>query len=165
MSDPIFERTSVRQYLDKPVEGEKIERLLRAGMQAPSAMNQKPWEFYVVTNKEIKAKLGHVTPFARPCLNAPLVIVPMMKTKVHLSMFRIEDISASVENILLEATELGLGAVWMGVAPLKERMKMIEDILGNPEGLEAFCLVAIGYPSSEHEQVSRFDETRVHYLK
>ena len=59
----IFHRISVRKYEDRPVEKEKIMEILRAGMQAPSACNQQPWEFYVVTDKEKIQKLSKVTPY------------------------------------------------------------------------------------------------------
>ena len=55
--DQIFKRTSIRRYLDQPVEAEKTEYLLKAAMQAPSAGNQQPWEFYVITNRDILEKL------------------------------------------------------------------------------------------------------------
>ena len=63
MDQIIFHRTSIRKYQDRPVEEDKIRRILRAAMQAPSAANQQPWEFYVVTDKEILEKLSRVSPF------------------------------------------------------------------------------------------------------
>lgn len=60
----IFHRTSVRKYTNQPVEQEKIEKILRAGMAAPSAMNQQPWEFYVVENKEVLKKLSKCSQYA-----------------------------------------------------------------------------------------------------
>ena len=60
----IFHRTSIRRYLDKPVENEKIEKLLQAAMAAPSAGNQQPWEFYVVKDTAILEKLSNTSPYA-----------------------------------------------------------------------------------------------------
>lgn len=65
--DQIFKRTSIRRYLDQPVEAEKTEYLLKAAMQAPSAGNQQPWEFYVITNRDILEKLSKISPYARAC--------------------------------------------------------------------------------------------------
>ena len=60
----IFHRVSIRKYEDKPVEKEKILQILKAGMQAPSACNQQPWEFYVVTDKEKIRELSKATPYS-----------------------------------------------------------------------------------------------------
>ena len=73
--DSIFHRVSIRKYQDKPVEKEKTEAILRAAMQAPSAANQQPWEFYVVTDKEILKELSEASPYAKMVANAPVAIV------------------------------------------------------------------------------------------
>ena len=73
----IFHRISVRKYEDRPVEKEKIMEILRAGMQAPSACNQQPWEFFVVTDKEKIRELSKVTPYTGCAAEAPVVIVPV----------------------------------------------------------------------------------------
>ena len=73
--DAIFHRMSIRKYQEKPVEPEKIEKLLRAAMAAPSAFNQQPWEFYVIRNKEKIGKLSTVTPYTGCAVHAPLVFV------------------------------------------------------------------------------------------
>ena len=77
----IFHRISVRKYEDRPIEKEKIMEILRAGMQAPSACNQQPWEFYVVTDKEKIQKLSKVTPYTGCATGAPVVIVPVYRTE------------------------------------------------------------------------------------
>ena len=77
----IFHRVSIRKYQDKPVEKEKIMQILKAGMQAPSACNQQPWEFYVVTDKEKIEELSKATPYSRCAAGAPVVIVPVYRTK------------------------------------------------------------------------------------
>ena len=71
----IYSRVSIRRYLDKPVEKEKTEAILRAAMQAPSAVNQQPWEFYVITNKEKLEALSRISPYAGMTKNAPIAIV------------------------------------------------------------------------------------------
>lgn len=164
-NDPVFLRTSVREFSAKKVEEGKIERLLRAAMQAPSAVNQQPWEFYVVTEPETLQKLGKATPFSAPAARAPLAVVPMMKKDgIRLAQFREIDLSFACENILLEATELSLGGVVLGIAPLKTRMEDVRKILNAPENLEVFCIIALGYPLKEQKQVSRYDESRIHRI-
>lgn len=163
----IFHRVSIRKYQDKPVEEEKIIKMLRAAMAAPSARNQQPWEYYVITNEEIKEKLSTVTPYSSFTKAAPLVFVACYRDADRLPSpdFAHIDMSASVENLLLEADELGLGAVWMGIAPRAERMADVAEIIGLPDNLSVFCLIACGYPGETRMQEDRYDESRVHYLK
>lgn len=160
----IFKRVSIRKYQDKPVEQEKIERMLRAAMAAPSACNQQPWEFYVATDKEVIGKLADSSPFAGCAKNAPVVFVPCYRKECQVPEFAQIDMSAAVENLLLEAEELGLGAVWLGVAPREERMKAVGEILSIPENLAVFAMISCGYPAEEKAQQDRYEECRVHYI-
>lgn len=160
----IFHRVSIRKYQDRPVEQEKITLMLRAAMAAPSACNQQPWEFYVVTDKGKIAELSESTPFTKPAKGAPLLFVPCYRANTKLLNYAEIDMSAAVQNLLLEADELGLGAVWMGIAPMKMRMKKVRGILGIEESLEPFALVPCGYPAEEREQQDRYEEGRVHYI-
>lgn len=161
----IFHRVSIRKYQDKPVEAEKIEKLLRAAMAAPSACNQQPWEFYVVTNPETIQKLSETSPYAKCAAGASVVFVPCYRKEGLVApMYADIDLSAAVENLLLEADELGLGAVWMGISPLPDRMKAVERVLNAPENLAAFALIPCGYPAEARPQQDRYDEARVHYV-
>lgn len=163
----IFHRVSIRKYQDKAVEKEKIITMLRAAMAAPSACNQQPWEYYVVTNKEKITELSQTSPYASCAKNAPVVFVACYKkTEQIIAPTYVEiDLSASVENLLLEADELGLGAVWIGIAPLEERMEAVRQVIDLPENLYAFALIACGYPAEERVQQDRYEEDRVHYLE
>lgn len=162
----IFHRTSIRSYQDIPVEQEKITKILQAAMAAPSACNQQPWEYYVVTNKDKIMELSQASPYATPAKEAPLVFVPCYrKTKgIVVPEYLHIDMSASVENLLLEIDALGLGAVWLGIAPEAERMEAVGKVLDLPEELCAFALVPCGYPVKESTQENRYDESRVHYI-
>jgi len=117
--DAILTRTSVRSYEKKSIEKEKIEKLLRAGMAAPSALNKQPWHFVVVTDRSRLESLSEANPYAAMVAKAPLAIVvcgDMNKTlEGDASAFWIQDCSAASENILLAAAGMGLGAV--GGAP------------------------------------------------
>ena len=160
----IFHRISVRKYQDKKVEKEKVELMLSAAMAAPSACNQQPWEFYVVTDKKMIEQLSEASPYAKCAKEAPLVFVPCFRTDgIAPDYFNI-DMSASVENLLLEADHLGLGAVWMGISPDEGRMTAVRKVLDIPEHLHAFALVPCGYPAEERAQQDRYDENRVHYI-
>lgn len=159
----IFSRASVRNYHNKEVEKEKIELLLKAAMAAPSAANQQPWEFYVVQNKDLLKQLADCSPYAGCVSHAPAAIVNCYRKNVLMPEYAEIDMSACTENILLEATELGLGAVWLGIAPLKDRMEAVRKILGVPDSLQPFAIIPFGYPVNEMEQQDRYEQSRVYY--
>ena len=128
--DSIFHRISVRRYEDKQVEKEKLMQILRAGMQAPSACNQQPWEFYVVTNPEKIKALSKATPYAGCAANAPVVIVPVYRKEGLIAPdFAQIDLSIAQENMWLETDAQGLGGVWIGIAPMEEQMEEVHKLL------------------------------------
>ena len=162
----VFHRVSIRKYEDKAVEKEKIIQILKAGMQAPSACNQQPWEFYVVTDKEKIQELSKATPYSGCAAEAPVVIVPVYHTKglVVQDMAQI-DMAIAQENIWLETDALGLGGVWIGIAPMQDRMNLVHKILNLPKNLEVFSLFALGYPAETRPQQDRFDPGRIHFIE
>lgn len=163
--DAIFKRVSVRSYRDQPVEDEKIEKILRAAMAAPSAGNQQPWEYYVVKDRDTIEKLAKCSPYSGCAAKAPVVIVPCLRTKGLLFPELGEvDLSITTENILLEVVEQGLGGVWLAVAPFDDRIEKVDAALGLSDDLHAFALVPIGYPKKEKPQEDRYDETRIHTI-
>ncbi|MCK8058475.1 MULTISPECIES: nitroreductase family protein [unclassified Fusibacter] len=163
----INERRSVRKYLDKPVEQEKVEALLRAAMQAPSAGNQQPWEFIAIQNSQKLNALAKMSPYSRPIAESALAIVVVAaESRMKFPEYWQQDLAAATQNLLLEATDLGLGAVWLGVAPLEERMRFISELLELTEDSKVFSVVAIGYPvmADSNRFVDRFDPSRIKYL-
>jgi len=161
----IFTRVSIRKYQAKPVEPEKLTAILRAAMAAPSAGNQQPWEFYVITNPELIAQLSTVSPYSGCAKGAPVVIVSAYREKLWAPMYAQIDMSIAMENLWLACEAEGLGGVWMGIAPQEERMQAVEQLVGIPEGQRAFAIFPLGYPAEERQQQNRFDESRIHYIK
>lgn len=161
----IFTRVSIRKYQDRPVEKEKTLAILRAAMQAPSAGNQQPWEFYVVTNKEKLKALSEVHPYSGMTKDAPAAIVAAYRKECILPDYAQIDLSIAMENLWLEADAQGLGGVWLGIAPMEERMKSVEEILNIPDSMRAFAIFPYGYPAEERKQQDRFDESRIHYVE
>ena len=161
----IFHRISVRKYQDRPVEREKIEQILRAAMQAPSATNQQPWEFFVVTDPEKLEALSRVHPYAGMTKDAPAAIVPAYRKDCRLPSFAQIDLAICLENLWLETDAQGLGGVWLGIAPSEERMKLVEGILDMPENLRAFAIFPFGYPAEERPQQDRYDASRIHWVE
>ena len=165
--DAIYNRSSVRSFSADKVSAEDIEALLRAAMAAPSAGNQQPWEFYVVQDEAKLKSLATASPYAKPASKAPCVIVPCVRTnELRFAECAPQDMSAAIENMLLEACELGLGTVWMGIAPAQERMERVAQTLVLPEGIEPFALVAVGYPAEipNPQGATRYDAKRIHWV-
>ena len=159
----LYHRVGIRKYQNQPVEKEKIEALLRAAMQAPSAGNQQPWEFYVVTDQKKLEALSRVSPYAGMTRDAPVAIVSAYRTDCRLPDYAQIDLSIAMENLWLETDAQGLGGVWLGIAPLGDRMRAVEEIIGMPETLRAFAIFPFGYPAEERKQQDRFDPDRIHW--
>lgn len=163
----IFERRSIRKYTDAPVSDADIERLLRAAMQAPSAVNQQPWEFAVLKDKELMLKVLDFHPYSTPLKTADCAIVVCMKKAASpmLEPYRMQDCAAATQNILLEAVHLGLGTVWMGVYPDETRVNGVRELLQAPEDITPFCIIAVGHPAEQPGPTDRYDAARVHINK
>ena len=161
----IFERVSVRRFEDKAVEPEKIEKILRAGMAGPSGGNQRPWEFYVVRDRNTIDALAGASPYAGCVRNANTVIVPCFRTSglIYPELTDM-DMSACVENMLIEITALGLGGVWLSIAPYEDRMRKTDEILGLNDDLRSFALIPVGYPATTPVPHDRYEESRVHEI-
>ena len=160
----IYERVSVRRYEDRPVEPEKIEALLRAAMAAPSAGNQQPWEFYVIRDREMLDRLAGVTPYSGCAGRAPVAIVSAWREKLWAPSYAQIDMSIAMENLWLACAEQGLGGVWLGIAPLEDRMRAVEEIVGIPAGQRAFAIFPLGYPAESRKQQDRWDPERIHWI-
>lgn len=161
----IFTRTSTRRFTPDKVESKYIVKILRAAMAAPSAVNQQPWEFWVSDDPEINERLSQATPYATPAKNAPVVIVPCYRTNDLPAPMMVDiDMAICAENILLEAEELGLGAVMLGVAPIEDRMNYVAEVLKLPENFRPFMIIPVGYPVSKTPQEDRYEPAKIHTL-
>ncbi len=164
--DNILARTSIRSYQDRPVEQDKIEKLLRAGMAAPSAVDKRPWHFVVVIDKHVLEGLAQANPNAGMAARAPLAIVVCGdKTKAlkRVPDYWVQDASAATENILIAAQGMGLGAVWTGTYPVTERVEKVASVLNLPEHIIPFCTIVIGYPEHYQAPKDKWDEGNISY--
>lgn len=166
-SDFIFKRKSIRDYTSQNIDENSINTILKAAMQAPSALNVQGWEFLVVKNRENIEKLSKMSKYSGCAKNANTLILVMAnlekfpKTRVWFP----QDLSAATENILLEATNLGIGSVWLGLYPDSKRIEYVKEVLDLPLNIIPFSLVALGYPKNEYTVEDKYDETKVHYEK
>lgn len=163
--DNIATRTSIRDYEARPVEKEKVEKMLRAAMAAPTAMNKQPWHFVVVEQRSVLDSLAGANPYAKKLLKAPLAIVVCGDMDKVIEGggrdFWIQDASAATENLLLAAHAMGLGAVWTGAYPSEERSKAISATLSLPDNLIPLNMIVIGYPAEHPQPKDKFNEENI----
>ena len=165
----IMTRVSVRQFTTEKPSEEQITVLLRAAMAAPSAINKQPWDFLVVDDPAILQKIGEQFPNSRVQNNAQVAIVPCGNLSKAIEGeaqdFWIQDVSAAVENLLLAAHSMGLGAVWTGLIPIKERANQAAELLGLPEQIVPLCIIPVGYPAEQPAVKDKYKEENIHYNK
>ncbi len=157
--DPIKQRQSVRAFLDKPVEREKLTLCLEAARLAPSASNSQPWKFIVVDDKLLKDKLcaaafQGIYTINSFCKTAPVIIVivseaPKLFTRIggmfHGTSYHLIDLGIAGEHFVLQAQELGLGTCWLGW--FNERA--VKNVLKIPQQKKVDILIALGYYDRE----------------
>ena len=165
--NPIFKRRSIRKFSDDEVSINQVKNLIKAGMQAPSAFNSQPWEFIIVSDKKDLEAVSKMSRFAKPAKRAQKLIIVLGNTK----KFRVvkdmiqQDLSACTQNILLQAVEEGLGAVWLGFYPKEDRVNALREYFNIPDHIIPFSVIAIGYPKDEKDPKSRYDESKIHLDK
>jgi nitroreductase len=165
--DMIYKRRSIRKFTDKPVNQETLEELLKAAMAAPTAMNAQPWEFIVVTDPEILKKFRSALMFAKQNYTAVICVCGSQRVQKNRAGNRFwqQDCSAATENILLAATALGLGSVWIGVHPVRPIEFQVKTILNIPDDVTPLNLIGLGYPAEMKDPRTQYDETKVHWQK
>lgn len=165
ITDYIFQRRSIRKYLVKDVEEDKLVLLLKAAMAAPTAANRQPWEFIVVTNNEKLTELRSTLREGQ--YNAPAAIVVCGNKKLAFSNadkeIWVQDCSAAIENMLITATGIGLGSVWIGLYPQVNKCKPVSKILNIPDHVIPMSVVYIGYPDEYKEPRTQYNEKRVYW--
>jgi len=164
----IKKRRSIREYLPKEVEKEKLDEILKAAMFAPTAHNRRSWEFVVVRDKETIEKLSKATKWSDFAKEAPVVVI--LCADETLDPRWVEDLSIAAGYIYLEAVNQGLGTCWIAVRDPQgsiDEENYVREIIGAPEKIRILCLMPLGYSAEkkdEHED-SEFDLNKVHKEK
>jgi nitroreductase len=163
----IFERRSIRKYTEQEVSAESVKELLKAAMAAPSAGNQQTWDFIVVRNRMLLNEIPKFHPNAQMLVDAPaaIIVCGVPEREKKYTGYWVQDCAAAVENILIEAQFLGLGAVWLGIYPNEDRIERLRELFGIPESIVPFAVISIGYPAGIKEASQRYDEGKIHFDK
>ena len=165
MLESILDRRSIRNYKDTPVTEDELHALLECAMYAPSAKNGRPWRFVVIDDRAVILKLAENHPFGKALNTAPMCIC-VCGVEGELKGYYVQDCAAATMNILTAAKELGLGSCWLGVAPREDRMEMVRNILGIPDEVKPFSLIALGHAATERRiRPNRWDGSMIHKNK
>ena len=161
--EAILTRRSVRQYTEGSISKDTIQSLLEAAMSAPSAGNQQPWQYVVIDDRNILDGITQVHPYSGMLKQAPLAIVVCgdMDREKHKGYW-VQDCSAATQNLLIAARALGLGAVWLGVYPLEDRINGLSRLLSLPGNIIPLAVISVGHPATEQGRADRYDDDRIH---
>jgi len=164
----IFGRRSIRIYSPGEITEPTVTKLLQAAMAAPSAMAKDPWRFVIVRNPEMLARLASALPGGKMLASASLGIAVCGDLEAALEghwSFLLQDCSAAIENLLLTAHGLGLGACWVGVHPGEQSLREVKQLLALPVSIMPIALVSLGYPGEEPGARTRYHPEYVHFDK
>lgn len=164
--ETIKSRRSTRKYTGEVVTDEQIKTLLELGFAAPSAHNYQPWHFIVVRDQDLLQKITSFHPYTKMLTQAGCgIIVCGDHEKQHLDGFIVEDCSASIQNMLIGAEELGLKTVWCGIHPIKELEDGFRETFSIPEDILPVGMVVVGNGDEDKDPIDRYIETKVHFDK
>lgn len=162
--EAIFNRRSIRRYSAKKVENELLEKIIEAGMYAPSAVNKQPWHFVVFRNKQLIQSIINIHPNASMLQKASAGILICFDTKLqHDEGYGPVDCSAATQNMLLAAHGLNLGACWIGIYPRKPRIEALHELFKLPEHVIPFAVISVGFSEEVKSKPDRFIRSRIHY--
>jgi len=164
----IHGRRSVRVYSPGEIAVETVTQVLQAAMAAPSAMTKDPWRFIIVRRQESLGALADALPGGKMLKTATLAIVVCGDLDVAFERqisFLLQDCSAAMENLLLAAHVLGLGACWVGVHPNENAVRALKDMFGLPARVVPMAAASLGLPGEEPDARTRYNPAYVHSEK
>ena len=160
----LFNRCSIRRFTNEPLTEEQINLLMKAAFSAPSAKNAQPWEFILVTDPRKLHELSDLSPYAKPISGSALgIIVCANLNRNEMIDFCEQDCAAATQNILLEATELGLGGVWLGMYPAPGRSERLKVVFNLPDKIVPLWMLAIGHPDEQTSVKDKWNDAYIHY--
>ena len=158
MNDPVLEaiykRRSIREFTDEPVARQLLLEIIRAGIWAPSGLNNQPWRFVIITDPDMRLKLAGQTHYQHVVTAArALIAVFLDQDAMYDAVKDHQAAGACIQNMLLATEALGLGAVWLGQI-LKNKAK-VNEILALDDKCDLMAVLAIGYPLHHNQKSSR----------
>lgn len=161
--DAILTRRSIRTYTSEQVSDEMVTQLLQAAMSAPTAANQ-PYHFVVIRDRSTLEAVLEFHPHAAMLKQASVAIAVVGDPSIETLKGRwVLDCAAATENMLIAANALGLGACWVGIYPVEERIRGLRQLLGLPDHSIPLSMVSLGYPAEKKAPPARFRQERIHH--
>jgi nitroreductase len=164
----IHGRKSVRSFTGQSVGKDALDKIIRAGMAAPTAVNKQPWAFVVIIDRKTLDTLAAGLPYAKMLDKAGAAIIvcaiPEKAYEKSLELAVIDSTCAS-ENILLAAEALGLGAVWTAAYPYKDRMDVARKVLNIPQDIIPLNVIPIGHPAGTDKPKDKYNSENIHWEK
>jgi nitroreductase len=154
MFELIKTRRSIRKFTQEAVDGEVIDKIIEAGIWAPSGLNNQPWRFAVIKDNDLKQEISALTHYSKVVVSAKVLIAVFLDTASSYDRTKdLQAIGACIQNMLLYIHSMGLGAVWLGEI-LKSRKEVL-SIVDGPEDFELMAVIALGHPASPGGKGSR----------
>lgn len=159
----ILTRRSIRRYTSDPVSDELVTELLKAATSAPTATNEA-WDFVVIRDRGVLEAVTAFHHHAQMLKQAQVAILVCGDPTREILKGRWPlDCAAATENMLIAANALGLGACWVGIYPVEERMQGMRQLLGIPEHVVPLSMVSLGHPAETKSPPDRFRPERIHH--
>jgi len=159
-------RRSIRAFTSRPVSMDVVRELIQAAMHAPSAGNEQPWHFLIITDREILDHVPDYHPYAGMLSEAPVAVLVCgdPRQEKHPGMW-VQDCAAATQNLLLAAHAKGLGAVWVGIHPREDRIEPLRQLITLPDVIIPFAIIPIGHPAEAPESEDRYRPELIHLNK
>ena len=160
----IQKRRSIRKFVLREIPDTDVTKVLKAGMAAPTAGNQQPWQFIVVRSREMLDRIVEAYPYSKQMVpDVPVVIMVCFDKdrEKYEDRWQIDCANATL-NMLLAVHMLGYGGLWLEIYPVEKRIKQIQHSFGIPESVIPFALVTVGHAAEEKPPSNRYDEELVH---
>jgi len=164
----IHSRKSVRNFTGESVSKEALDKIVRAGMAAPTAVNMQPWSFIIVTERKTLDALRSRLPYADMLdkAGAAIIVCAIPAEAFQQSAdIAVLDATCASENILLAAEALGLGAVWTSVYPDKDTMSAVRNVLGISPDIIPLNVIPIGHPTGIDKPKDKYNPKNIHWEK
>lgn len=162
--EALMTRRTIRKYRPERVpDAAQVRRLLEAAMRAPSAADARPWQFVVITRRDLLDRLEAAMPHCEMLRSAPLaILVCADPAREKIPGFWPQDCAVAAAHLELAAHALGLGACWIGLHPVPDRERAVRQELALPPAVIPFALISLGVPDETPAPDERYDEQRVH---
>jgi len=160
----LLNRRSIRKYKDQKISKEDIDKILKAAMYAPSAMNLQAWHFIVIDNRDVLIESIKSIPYAEMLKQSAAAILVCGDSLIEKNeSWLLQNCSASTQNILLSAHGSGIGSCWIAIHGMDDVYKNVKAQFKLPENIVPVSLISLGYPDEEVKAEGRFKEERIHY--